>query len=149
VPFCNNDRARNVTTATGPNFDRNAEVAAGPGCVEPCGECAAPSRYESKRLPEFMPDAPEKRKRKQPGRVTTSSAPLFAGPTLTPLQMLGVLLKIVLKNRVTDHEIDEICSTYYEAITNGSLSPLERNYGDVLSDSLSCLESGGIFKLVH
>ena len=54
---------------------------------------------------------------KQPGRVTTSSAPLSAGLTLTPLQMLGVLLKIVLKNRVTDHEIDEICSTYYEAIT--------------------------------
>ena len=37
--------------------------------------------------------------------------------------MLGVLLKIVLKNRVADHEIDEICSTYYEAITKWFPSP--------------------------
>ncbi|MEK6410038.1 MAG: hypothetical protein AABN34_24200 [Acidobacteriota bacterium] len=64
-----------------------------------------------------MPDAPEKRKRKQPSRIIKSPAPVLDGLTLTPLQMLGVLLKIVLKDRITDDEIDQICSGYYTAIT--------------------------------
>lgn len=63
-----------------------------------------------------MPDAPEKRKRK-PGHVTDSLAPEIVGLTLTPLQMLGVLLKVVLRDRITSSEIDHICASYYQAIT--------------------------------
>ncbi|HXU36870.1 MAG TPA: hypothetical protein VN937_10955 [Blastocatellia bacterium] len=46
-----------------------------------------------------------------------SPEPLSEGLTLTPLQMLGVVLKVVLKDRITDHEVGEICSSYYQAIT--------------------------------
>ena len=38
------------------------------------------------------------------------------GISLTPLQMLGVILKLVLRDRITDEEIDKICSVYYETI---------------------------------
>lgn len=35
---------------------------------------------------------------------------------VTPLQLLGFILKCVLKERITDEEIKTICSTYYETI---------------------------------
>ena len=41
----------------------------------------------------------------------------LSGVTLTPLQLLGLILKVVLKDRITDEEIDKICSVYYEWIT--------------------------------
>lgn len=63
-----------------------------------------------------MPDAPEKRKRK-PNRVTASPPPPGGGLSLTPLQVLGLILKIVLKDKITDEEVDKICSSYYQAIT--------------------------------
>ncbi|HEY6333228.1 MAG TPA: hypothetical protein VI756_28145 [Blastocatellia bacterium] len=34
----------------------------------------------------------------------------------TPLQLLGVILKTVLKKRITDEEIDRISATYYNTI---------------------------------
>lgn len=39
-----------------------------------------------------------------------------SGLSLTPLQILGVILKVVFKDRVTDEEIDRVCAVYYEAI---------------------------------
>ena len=38
----------------------------------------------------------------------------LSGITLTPLQLLGLILKVALKDRITDDEIDKICSVYYE-----------------------------------
>jgi len=35
---------------------------------------------------------------------------------VTPLQLLGVILKCVLKDRITDEEIERICSVYYQTI---------------------------------
>ena len=60
-----------------------------------------------------MSDTPEKRK---PSRVTKSLERPAEGLTLTPLQMLAVLLKVVLKDRITDTEIEKICTSYYQAI---------------------------------
>ena len=36
--------------------------------------------------------------------------------SLTPLQLLEVILKAVLKDRITDEEAKRICSTYYKTI---------------------------------
>jgi len=36
--------------------------------------------------------------------------------TLTPSSLLGVILKSVLDERITDEEINRICAEYYEAI---------------------------------
>lgn len=63
-----------------------------------------------------MPDAPEKRKRK-PSRVLSSPPRPIRDLKLTPVQMLGVILKIVLRDKITNDEVDKICATYYEAIT--------------------------------
>lgn len=35
---------------------------------------------------------------------------------LTPLQLLAVILKCVLRERITDEEVEKICSTYYKTI---------------------------------
>jgi hypothetical protein len=35
---------------------------------------------------------------------------------VTPLQLLGIILKCVLKDRITDEEVDTICSVYYQTI---------------------------------
>jgi hypothetical protein len=35
---------------------------------------------------------------------------------VTPLQLLGIILKCVLKDRITDEEIQTICSVYYKTI---------------------------------
>jgi hypothetical protein len=35
---------------------------------------------------------------------------------LTPLQLLGVLLKLVLKDGITDEQVDRICTAYYQLI---------------------------------
>ena len=36
--------------------------------------------------------------------------------SVTPIQLLGVILKVVLKDRITDEEIERICSNYYKTI---------------------------------
>ena len=36
--------------------------------------------------------------------------------SVTPLQLLEIILKVVLKDRITDEEIKTICSTYYDTI---------------------------------
>lgn len=78
---------------------------------------------------ELMPQTTEKRKRKPPSRVRKSqSVPVpedveealraakAAGFSITPLQLLGVVLKLVLKERITDAEIDRISSVYYDTV---------------------------------
>jgi hypothetical protein len=35
---------------------------------------------------------------------------------VTPLQLLGIILKCVLKDRITDEEVETICSTYYKTV---------------------------------
>jgi hypothetical protein len=35
---------------------------------------------------------------------------------VTPIQLLGVILKIVLKERITDEEVETICSVYYKTV---------------------------------
>ena len=36
--------------------------------------------------------------------------------SLTPLQLLGVLVKVMFKDRITDAEIDRLCNAYYQLI---------------------------------
>jgi hypothetical protein len=36
--------------------------------------------------------------------------------SLTPIQMLGLVIKLVLRDRITDEELKRICNTYYSAI---------------------------------
>jgi len=36
--------------------------------------------------------------------------------SLTPLQLLGVILKSILRERITDEEIDKISVLYYDTI---------------------------------
>jgi hypothetical protein len=35
---------------------------------------------------------------------------------LTPIQLLEVMLRCVLKDRITDEEIETICSVYYKTV---------------------------------
>lgn len=36
--------------------------------------------------------------------------------SVTPIQLLGVILKVVLKDRITDEELELICSNYYKTV---------------------------------
>ena len=36
--------------------------------------------------------------------------------SVTPLQLLETILKVVLKDRITDEEIETICSNYYKTV---------------------------------
>ena len=36
---------------------------------------------------------------------------------VTPLQLLAIILKVALKDRITDEEVETICSTYYKTMT--------------------------------
>lgn len=65
------------------------------------------------------------RKRRKPGGQRSKANIIeFPGleiqPTgeieVTPLQLLGIMLKCVLKHRITDEEVDTICSTYYKTV---------------------------------
>jgi hypothetical protein len=35
---------------------------------------------------------------------------------ITPLKLLAVILKVVLTDRITDEEVEKICSVYYKTI---------------------------------
>ena len=35
---------------------------------------------------------------------------------VTPIQLLGIILKVVLKDRITDEEVETICSVYYKTV---------------------------------
>jgi hypothetical protein len=35
---------------------------------------------------------------------------------VTPIQLLGIILKAALKDRVTDEEVKTICSVYYKTV---------------------------------
>ena len=35
---------------------------------------------------------------------------------VTPTQLLGIMLKTVLKDRITDEEVETICTMYYKTI---------------------------------
>jgi hypothetical protein len=81
------------------------------------------------RMQEIMPR--KTAKRKQPSRVIRLSAEptgsdidaafraaKITGPTFTRTQLLGFILKLVLKDRITDEEIDLISSTYQDRVTD-------------------------------
>jgi hypothetical protein len=58
-----------------------------------------------------------------PKRVQTAIselAELEATVTLTPIQLLGVMMKVVLEDRITSQEIDRICTAYYYAMQEAS-----------------------------
>ena len=38
------------------------------------------------------------------------------GIEVTPIQLLGVILRIVLKDRITDEEVETICSVYHKTV---------------------------------
>ncbi len=38
------------------------------------------------------------------------------GIEVTPIQLLGIILKCVLGDRITDEEVETICSNYYKTI---------------------------------
>jgi len=35
---------------------------------------------------------------------------------VTPMQLLAIILKVKLKGRITDEEVETICSVYYKTI---------------------------------
>lgn len=35
---------------------------------------------------------------------------------VTPMKLLSIILRVVLQDRITDEEVDKICSTYYKTI---------------------------------
>ena len=35
---------------------------------------------------------------------------------VTPMKLLEIILKVVLKDRITDEEVETICSTYYQTV---------------------------------
>jgi len=35
---------------------------------------------------------------------------------VTPIKLLEIILKVVLKNRITDEEVETICSNYYKTV---------------------------------
>jgi hypothetical protein len=39
-----------------------------------------------------------------------------SGIEVTPIQLLGIILKAVLKERITEEEVETICSVYYQTI---------------------------------
>jgi len=57
-----------------------------------------------------MPDEPDKEARKlKEGNGNKSIE-------ITPLKLLGIILKAVLQDRITDEEIEKICSVYFKTI---------------------------------
>ena len=56
------------------------------------------------------PDKPEKEPRKYPEDNGHKSI------EVTPLKLLAVILKAVLQDRITDEEVEKICSVYYKTI---------------------------------
>ena len=57
-----------------------------------------------------MPDKTEKETRKpQDGNG-------YKPIEMTPMKLLAVILKVVLTDRITDEEVEKICSTYYKTI---------------------------------
>jgi hypothetical protein len=61
-------------------------------------------------------------KERKPSRRRTSKSRVPAASTqkgpiaFTPLTMLATVLKCVLKDKITDREVERICSSYYKAI---------------------------------
>lgn len=78
--------------------------------VRGCGPCPV---LQAQKTTEVMPDVPEKRKAKL---TLVKLSPFSVAVSLTPLQLLGVILKSVLQDRITDEEIDKICSVYYDTV---------------------------------
>jgi hypothetical protein len=60
-----------------------------------------PSRQSVKRLRKLIPDL---------ANVDMSEA------SITPIELLAILLGAVLRGRITDKEIGQICTTYYKTV---------------------------------
>lgn len=62
-----------------------------------------------------------RKKRKPTGQKLKSNVIEFpldipSGLKVTPMQLLGIILKVKLKERITDEEVDTICSVYYKTV---------------------------------
>nr|AUN36919.1 hypothetical protein [uncultured bacterium] len=44
------------------------------------------------------------------------SSPETLGREITPIQLLGIVLKVKLRERITDEEVDRICMAYFNAV---------------------------------
>lgn len=49
-------------------------------------------------------------------RKSKAPEPELSGIDVTPIQLLGLILKAVLKDRITDQEVEIICSNYYKTV---------------------------------
>lgn len=55
--------------------------------------------------------------RKSKARVTKSpDLDMPSGVEVTPIELLAIMLKVVLKDRITKEEVDTICSVYYKTV---------------------------------
>ena len=55
--------------------------------------------------------------RKSKARATKSpDLDTSSGIEVTPIRLLATMLKAVLKERITDEEVEAICSTYYKTV---------------------------------
>ena len=57
-----------------------------------------------------MPDEPDKEAPKL--QEHNGNKPI----KITPLKLFGVILKAVLQDRITDEEVEKICSVYYKTL---------------------------------
>lgn len=84
---------------------------------------------ESVRSRKTKPKAKELPERVQ--RAISEIAELDTTVTLTPTQLLGVMMKAVLEERITSAEIDRICTAYCYAMQEaGRLSCSDRTMTD-------------------
>jgi len=84
---------------------RKTNRARRPSRVVNSGGTLEPRKASAARTPSAMPDIY--------GAIEAARRGGFA---VTPLQLLGVVLKSILKNRITDEEVDRISAVYYDTI---------------------------------
>jgi hypothetical protein len=65
-------------------------------------------------------DRPNKQLPERVQAAISEMPQLEATVTLTPTQLLGVMMKAVLEERITSDEIDRICTAYYYAMQEAS-----------------------------
>ena len=75
-----------------------------------------PQRLSEVKKPEVLSNVIEFPKREAPADDIIAELSKFESVNLTPLQLLGVLLKVVLKDSITNEQIDQICTAYYQLI---------------------------------
>lgn len=56
------------------------------------------------------------KERRSRARITKSPNLDIPSGGVTPIQLLALMLRAVLKDRITDEEVETICSTYYKTV---------------------------------